>query len=1449
MNISISTKTVFSMQKVSLFRSLALAFAAIPFASFGEAPNIAFEANKNQWPEQVKFKADIPGGHLFLEQNTLTYLYKENISWNHGVGNDRSVPPTKQKMHTFRVHFENSNLNADISGNNRYSWHRNYYLGNDQSKWASNVPVYSQVYYKDLYDEIDMQVYNVENNLKYDIIVHSGGNVKNIKLRYDGTDGMRIENGHLFIKTSVYDLIEQKPYAYQNVNGMKKQIECAYVLNSNKLGFEVGDYDHSLPLIIDPLIASTYSGSTADNWGFTATYDAGTNIYMGGIAAGTGYPTTVGAHDQIFNGGPSPYYDNTSVATILATYEQYPFDIVLTKFDPLGTIQLFSTYYGGSEMEQPHSLVVNSNNELFVVGRTNSPIGGATGFPTTVPNSGPCGGYDIIVGKFNGTGGLMASARIGGTSDDGVNFNRYWDSFTINGTQYVNYGNTKWNYADDGRSEIIIDALGNVCVAGCTQSANFPVSVNAYDNSLSGPQDAVVIKMNPYLTALSFSTYLGGSGYDAGYGLKTDNSNIIYVTGGTTSGDFPIPVTPVWKQNFGGVTDGFIAVFDPSLANAAQLLRSTYLGTTEYDQSYMIEVDASGDLYVYGQTQGAYPVSAGVFSNPNSGQFIHKLSGSLVSTRFSTVIGSGASGGFPVLNISPTAFLVDSCQTIYIAGWGRCGTRNLFPASVIGMPVTPLTAYQSTSVSGCNFYFGVLEPDAKGLFFGTFFGENTAGAGDHVDGGTSRFDKKGVIYHACCASCGGTQGWPTTPGAFSATNKSNHINYNPGNIYESGANCNEAVVKMDVSVNPIAKANITGATKGCAPFVVNFNNSGSNADDFIWDFGDGGTSTSPSPSYTYNFAGTFTITLYAIDSIGICGYIDTSIIIVTVGQYPILITSATNILCAPGVGTATVSPSGGIVPYTYAWSPIGGNAGIATGLTGGNYTVSVTDATGCTATQSVTITEPPALTISTTTVGATCGVSNGSATATAGGGSPGYSYSWSSGQTTSSATGLASGTYSITVTDVNGCTQVQPFVIPVTNSPTITATVTNSVTCNGGSNGAASASLNGGTPPFTYVWSPTSAGTNQTAAGLSAGTYVIIITDATGCSTQTSVTISEPAPLGISIPSTPVSCFNGNNGSATANVTGGTPNYNYSWSPPGGNAATANNLVAGNYTITVTDANGCTKTGSVTITQPASGLALATSTSGSSCGTNANGVASVTVTPNTGTPPYTYNWSNGGTTPVISNIAGGIHTIIVTDANGCTAAGTANMPTSIQPIADFTSTPSITCEGVAYQFTSTSTNATTYYWNIPGVGTSTIQNPGFVFPYNGAYTVTLVVTNPPCKDTVSKPVVIGDLGTGITFKEANVFTPNNDGTNDCFHPAMINSATGLPDVLLLPCTYLEVFDRWGVKMYESIGANGTNCWNGNNKNDSKPAQDGTYFYIAKLGKTTLKGYVTLARHK
>lgn len=1271
------------------------------------ASHLLFEENKNQLPSHVKFHVGIPGGDLFMEKQTLTFLQAEHYDF-HGFHNPNPTnAPVTLKFHAYKVHFLNSDPQVQIKGTDAFPFVHNFYRGNDPSKWASDVAVYSGVRYSGIYPGIDIQFQNFEQHLKYDFIVQPGSNPSQIQLEYEGTDGLSLEYGHLYIKTSLGTTIEQKPYAYQVIDGSQKEVICSYVLNGDRLSFTLGNYDPNLPLVIDPtLIAATYTGSTADNWGYTATYDNQGNIYSAGIAASNGYPASVGAFQTTFQGGGSGGYP-------------YPFDIAIIKYNPTGTTRMYATYYGGVDNEQPHSLIVNSAGQLFVAGRTYS-----SNFPTLGAYDNTYNGLaDIIVGKFNATGGLLASTFIGGSGNDGVNVS----------ANFTTFGNTKFNYADDGRSEIILDGGGNVYVAASTQSFDFP-TVSAYDNALSGTQDGCVFKMNSTLSALTFSTYLGGSGYDAAYGLKLDGANNVYVCGGTMSSDFPT-TAGVLKPVFGGTIDGFVAVLG---SGGNTLLRSTFLGTPQYDQAYMIENDISNNIYIYGQTMGAYPVTGGVYVNANSAQFIHKMTGTLTTTIFSTVVGTGSLNP----NISPTAFLVDSCESIYIAGWGRCAAFGHPNSNTVnGMPITA-NAIQPTT-DGCDFYFMVLKPDAKGLTYATFYGENGGFEPDHVDGGTSRFDFRSFAYQSVCGSCGGTSGFPTTTPAWSKTNNS--------------TNCNNAIVKIDMSVKPLAIANITGPTQGCAPFTVNTNNSGSQGSDYIWDWGDGSPITTlVSPSHVYTVAGNYTITLYAIDSLGICAYIDTATLAIHVGAPPVLNTTQTNILCfGANNGSASVSATGGMAPLTYYWSPSAQSSSAATGLSAVNYTVTVTDALGCSSNKTVTITQPPNLTLTTSVVPTSCGLSNGSGTATAGGGTPGYTYSWAGGQTTSSATGLAAGTYTMILTDANGCTRTSSVTVAASTSVSATTSATNAI-C-GTNNGTATVNPSGGAPGYTYSWS--NGQTTATATGLAVGNYSVTVTDAFGCSFTTTANVNVIGGPTALAGNDQTVC---NGSSAQLNASGG---GSYSWTPATGlNSATVNNPVATpsattTFTIIVTDVNGCTDVDDVTIfVNPLPVAAF-----------NAPPVC-INTPPTSFTDQSTnatgWSWDFGDGSP-LSNLQNPTHnyvaagtysvTLIATSAGGCSDTLVQVITVYPKPVAAYGATT--VCFNNPTLFTDQSTGASQWDWNFGDGNTSTQQSPSHTYNAHGNYTVTLIVTNANgCKDTIATTVTVNPLPQA--YFSAPVVCPN-----------------------------------------------------------------------------------------
>ncbi|MBY8964044.1 T9SS type A sorting domain-containing protein, partial [Flavobacterium sp. D11R37] len=322
------------------------------------------------------------------------------------------------------------------------------------------------------------------------------------------------------------------------------------------------------------------------------------------------------------------------------------------------------------------------------------------------------------------------------------------------------------------------------------------------------------------------------------------------------------------------------------------------------------------------------------------------------------------------------------------------------------------------------------------------------------------------------------------------------------------------------------------------------------------------------------------------------------------------------------------------------------------GLAAGTYGVTVTDANGCTATASVTVTEPAVLSASATATNVSCnGGNNGAADLTVTGGTSPYTYLWSNSATTQDLTGLAAGTYDVTVTDANGCTATASVTVTQPTALVATAASQVNVLCNGAATGSATVSATGGTGTYTYSWAP-SGGTAATATGLMAGTYTVTVTDANGCTATQSFTITQPDALVATAASqVNILCNGGTNGSATVTVAGGVSPYTYAWDN-GATGATATDLAAGTYVVTVTDANNCTTTQSFTITQPAALVATAASQVNVLCNGAETGSATVGVTG--GVSPYTYAWDNGATGATATDLAAGTYVVTVTDANSCT---------------------------------------------------------------------------------------------------------------------------------------------------------------------------------------------------
>ncbi|MCB0492092.1 MAG: gliding motility-associated C-terminal domain-containing protein [Cyclobacteriaceae bacterium] len=840
------------MGKRATFYFLMLFAARLTLAG----PGNGFIENKNQWSCDIDFVANVPGGQMVVRTGLFTYSFLDYERINEA--HDRTHLPFNEinpnegthdqiPGRTVNVRFLNSNSAASPYASARYDLYYNYFLGSNPENWAAKAYAYGEITYPSFYEGVDLKLYSKGSNIKYDLLVAPGADPGQIILEYEGAKSFSMENGDFVIDAEFVKIVEKRPISYQWINGEQRFVATNYSLDGNQLSFSFPEgYDSCYELIIDPLlIFSTYSGFTADNWGSTATPGENGNLYSAGVTNETTF------------GGDFPAFNSESSAGPFQVNYGGNYDVAVFKYDSAGQQMLYASFLGGSDSESPHSLIVNEAEELIILGTTSS-----SDFPTTagavdqtfqggggaithvVPYN---NGSDIFVTKISKDGSqILASTFLGGSDLDGLNPN--------NSPLVKNYG-------DQLRGDLITDSNGDIFISTVTSSADFPAQ-NSFNTAHSGGTDGVVMKLSADLSQIIWGAFLGGVGNDASHTIKFNSEGKILVGGGAASTDFPVTVGSYQDTHKGGV-DGWVAKLEP---DGSAIITATFTGTDQFDQVYFLDLNSNDEVYLYGQTSGSFTITPGVYSNLNSGQFLQKLSADLTTLKFSTVFGSGI--GIP--NISPTAFLVNDCNNIYMTGWGGLVNQSnpsFWNSNTLGMPVTA-DAFQS-STSGSDFYFMVMTDDAAELLYATYMGGSQSRT--HVDGGTSRFDKGGIVYHAVCSGCAAynatnssTSDFPTSASAWSNTNNS--------------ANCNNAAFKFDLSslrariVTNSVELDQPGLNKICFPDKIVFQNRSTGGQFYEWDFGDGTSLTKVDTTaiiHQYQQEGSYSVRLRAVDQ-GTC---------------------------------------------------------------------------------------------------------------------------------------------------------------------------------------------------------------------------------------------------------------------------------------------------------------------------------------------------------------------------------------------------------------------------------------------------------------------------------------------------------------------------------------------------------------------------------------------------
>jgi len=650
--------------------------------SYGKLP-LSFEANHGQADLRVRFLSRTGGYTVFLTADEAVLALRgsaEKRPAPKGASGFRGAtvslkrypdtnpnpdpnpnpdanlnPATRMTGGVLRMKLRNANPAAKITGTDELAGTNNYFIGNDPAKWRTNVPTYAKVKYEGIYSGIDLVYYGNQRQLEYDFIVAPGADPRRIAFDVRGAKRIRRDaHGDLVLKVGEAEIRWHKPVVYQEKDGARREIAARYALiDTNRVGFIVAKYDANRPLYIDPLIYSTFLGGNQVDAGYAVAVDSGGNAYITGETHSTNFPTM----------NPlQPAYGGSG-------------DAFVTKINPAGSALVYSTYLGGSGQEIGYGIAVDSVGNAYVTGYTTS-----SDFPTMNPLQPANGGSgDAFVAKINPAGSaLVYSTYLGGSQ------------------------------VEQGHG-IAADSAGNAYVTGYTSSTDFP-TMNPLQPSYGGDYyDAFVAKINPGGSAFVYSTYVGGSGRDYGGGIAVDSAGNAYITGGTSSTDFPT-MSPLQPVNAGGYYDVFVAKINPA---GSAFIYSTYLGGSGDDGGSGIAVDSAGNAYVSGATASSnFPTTPGAFQTTYGGgsydAFVSKLNPSGSALIYSTYIGgSGDDGG--------SGIAVDSAGNAYVSG--ETHSTN-FPTT----PSALKTVCNSLCAENGDAFVTRLNPTGSALFYSTYLG-------------------------------------------------------------------------------------------------------------------------------------------------------------------------------------------------------------------------------------------------------------------------------------------------------------------------------------------------------------------------------------------------------------------------------------------------------------------------------------------------------------------------------------------------------------------------------------------------------------------------------------------------------------------------------------------------------------------------------------------------------
>ncbi len=1328
--------------------------------------NKAFIENKGQFNgkdevkgSQVYYGVENLGLQIYYSNKGFTYrsdeLVPEEKGWSaaiHGLfGRSKQEGEEKEleerlvlKTKTFGMEWLGSNPAVVVKPEGKLPSYSCYNIDGDPKNAINNVPGYEKLVYKNLYPGIDViYTFHEKEGMKYALVVHPGADISKVKMKWNDASAIAIDaSGNLKMQSSMGNFTDHAPVSFYELS--RGPVRSAFVLDGNTVSFQLDNYDKSKTLIIDPW--TTNPNFTPTNKAWDVEHDAPGNVYVYGAPMPHQLKkfNTAGVLQWTYNTGFTSYPGDLGVDQNGNSYITQSLNGICAKVNNAGglTWQVAGVYReywtisidcSGSKLviaeSYPGTFMSNVNPTTGAIsGTTNISPGGQDARAMCVA---PNGNYYIITADYASNERLIGVTPAWATvlnvtaiHDPPYNATPLYQTNFIHGYNGITC-DTKYLYTNRGatiyKRNITTGAtVATAAVPGGTDDANCGIAVDGCGNVYVGSTNAVI----KYDSNLTFVTSQPSA---AVYDVTIGNTGEIYACG----------LAFVSSLNFNACYPSLIT-FNVNAINAgcgggtgSASVSAVSGGINPYTYSW--SPTGGTNAVATGLTSGIYTVTITDATGCKFGvKTVAITSGGGSLTLSSTQNNVSCNGGN-----NGTATVSSSTGTSpYTYSWNPTG-QNTQTATGLTAGTYTVTV---TDATGCSSTVQVTltQPPAMTAGISTSVnvncnGGNNGSATATASGGTGTITytwNNGQVSSTATGLTAGTY-TVTAKDANGCTQTATVLITQP-TLLLTGVS-----VSTTVSCNGGNNGSITAtASGGTAGYSFSWNN---------------GQATANATGLT---AGTYTVT--TTDSKG-C----TATATFTVTQPTALVVngSATTATCGASNGTATATGSGGTAGYTYSWNN-GQLTQTATGLGAGTYTVTVTDNKGCTKTFSIAVNNAgsPTAGISTKTNVLCFGGNNGSATATATGGTGTLTYSWSNGQTGASATGLTAGTYTITVTDQNGCSAFATVIITQPTQLTAGISGWSNPNCSGGSNGTASATASGGTGSITYSWSTGATGGSVT--GLTAGTYTVTSVDANNCTQMATLVVSQPTALVVGISTqTNISCNGGNNGSATATSTGGSGGTQYVWST-GQSAATATGLTAGTYTVTATDVNGCTRTTTVTITQPST-INLLTSTVNSTCG-QANGTA--TVTASGGTGAFTYSWSFGSqTTQTATGLAANTYTVLVTDANGCTKTATVTVVNAGSPTVGISTQTNVSCfggnNGTATATASGGTGTLTYSWT-PSGGTGS-TGTGMTA---GTYTITVTDQN-GCSATATVTITQPTQLTAAAATGANVScTGGNNGS-------------------------------------------------------------------------------------